>query len=74
MLTLWPTFNFNQLWIKFFIDCLYYMVRDLRFDLSTVVKLTLKIKFQLSKENFLSSLAPYLWKILHNFCFLVQSL
>ena len=74
MLTLWPTFNFNQLWIKFFIDYLYYMVRDLRFDLSTVVKLTLKINFQLSKENFLSSHAPYLWKILHNFCFLMESL
>ena len=53
MLTLWPTFNFSQLWIKFFIDYLYYyMVRDLRFDLSTAVKLTLKINFQRSKENF----------------------
>ena len=49
MLTLWPTFSFSQLWIKFFIDYLYYMVRNLRFDLSTAVKLTLKIKFQRSK-------------------------
>lgn len=52
MLTLWPTFNFNQLWIKFFIDCLYYIVSDLRFDLSTAVKLTLKINFHRSKKNF----------------------
>ena len=52
MLTLWPTFNFNQLWIKFFIDYSYYMVSDLRFDLSTAVKVTPKINFQRSKENF----------------------
>lgn len=45
MLTLWPTFNFNKVWIKFFIDYLYMV----RFDPSSAVKLTLKKNFQSSK-------------------------